>query len=258
VTQGGFSAETMADLLARDRNLLIFIHGFDNSFSDAMTAAAFNASWLSASGDPSTDMTVIAFSWPSLGQIFSPPIPWSDYQTDQHMAEMSGPHLMSFIANLDPIIAQARAGTPGIKTILLAHSMGNLALQSAVENWFLNGNGDDPLFDHVILAAGDCPADTFNRPSLARLSGLSHLAPRIGVYYSHADQILQLSMAVNLGTQRLGQNGPPNRTDAAVFPPATYTMVDCTHCQDYDFGFLTSHQYYRKSAQVRQIIAASI
>jgi hypothetical protein len=37
----------------------------------------------------------------------------------------------------------------------LSHSMGNLVLESAIENWFLNGNGGDLMFELAILAAGD-------------------------------------------------------------------------------------------------------
>ena len=43
-----------------------------------------------------------------------------------------------------------------------------------------------------------------------------------------------------------------------VFPQPPYTMVDCTSYKDYDFDFLTSHQYYRQSPTVRKIISESI
>lgn len=218
VAKGGFSRAAVADLSAPGRNLLVFIHGFDNTFSDALTRAAYNREWMAASGNPHADATVIAFSWPSKGELVSLPILTEDYETDQHMAEQSGLHLMSVFANLEPIIRRARASRPDLRVTLLAHSMGNLALQSAVENWFLHGNGSDALFDLAILAAGDCPFNTFGQPALARLSGLGLLADRIATYYSHADHVLQLSMVVNLGAQRLGQDGPLHRTDAAAFP----------------------------------------
>ena len=256
--QGGFPPNVVGDIANAGRNLLIFIHGFDNTFSDAVTRAGFNAAWLAASGNADANTSVIAFSWPSKGELVSFPIPQGDYLADQHMAQQSGLALMDFLANLAPIVAAARAAKPDLKVILLAHSMGNLALQSAVEAWFLNGNGNARIFDEAILAAGDCPCDTFNQPNLAKLSGLGLLAGRVSVYYSHVDHVLQLSMVVNLGAQRLGQDGPPNRTDPALFPPAEYAMVDCSEDTDYDFDFLTSHQYYRQSPKVRAIIAASI
>ena len=258
IKKGGFSAAVIADLSAPGRNLLFFLHGFDNTFSDALTRAAFNREWLAASANPQADTTIIAFSWPSKGQILGFPIPTADYQFDQHMAEHSGLHLMAFLANLDPIMRAMRASRPELRVTLLAHSMGNLALQLAVETWFLQGQGKDMIFDQAILAAGDCAYDAFGQPNPAGLTDLPLLARRVSTYFSHADEVLKLSKVINLGAQRLGQDGPENRTDATQFPPATYTMVDCSSDRDYDFNFLTSHQYYRQSPAVRAIIAGSM
>ena len=142
VNQGGFSQQAIGDLSDPGRDLLVFIHGFDNTFSDAVTRAALNREWLAGlPANAAADMSVAAFSWPSLGQTAGDfPIPQAAYLTDQHMARNSGLHLMTFLANLEPILTAARA--TGRRSVLLAHSMGNLALQAAVENWFLNGNGD--------------------------------------------------------------------------------------------------------------------
>ena len=256
VITGGWPANARDDLSQGGRDLLVFIHGFDNSFSDAMTRAAFNREWLAASAQPHADTMVVSFAWPSLGKVASFPILQEDYLTDQHMATASGLHIMAFFANLLPIVQEMRAR--GRRVILLAHSMGNLALQAAVEAWFLQGNGPANLFDEVILAAGDCTYDAFGFPNLARLSGLGKLSKKISVCYSHNDQVLQLSMAVNLGAQRLGQDGPLHRTDTAAFPPASFTMLDCSQFQDYAFDFMSSHQYYRQSEGARRLIAAQL
>jgi esterase/lipase superfamily enzyme len=251
VAIGNFAADPAGDLAGGGRDLLIFVHGFDNTFEDAITRAAFNREWLAASGVITADMAVLAFSWPSLGQAVSFPILQRDYLHDQHMARLSGIHLMSFFKTLEPIIAEARVA--GFRTFLLAHSMGHVALQSGLENWFLHGNGDTRLFDLAVLAAGDCGYDAFDHPNLARLSGLPRLAERVAIYYSHADNVLQLSLAVN-HVQRLGQDGPRHRTDTVAFPPTQFRMVDATEFRDYDFNFLTSHQYYRMSPMARASI----
>jgi esterase/lipase superfamily enzyme len=128
--QGGFSQQAIGDLSNAGRNLFVFIHGFDNTFSDAVTRGAFNREWLAASGMAAADTTVIAFSWPSKGKIVEFPILQGDYLFDQNMARNSGLHLMTFFANLEPILRAARA--KGRRVTLLAHSMGNLALQAAV------------------------------------------------------------------------------------------------------------------------------
>ncbi len=256
IRQGGFSDAARAALSTPGADLLVFIHGFDNTFSDALTRAAFNREWLAASGLPGTNTTVVAFSWPSSGRVVALPVLAEPYLADQHMARSSGLGLMSFLANLEPIIGAARARAS--RVTLLAHSMGNLALQSGVENWFLHGNGEAIIFDLSILAAGDARYDAFDLPSPAGLSGLTQLSERVAIYFSRADQVLQLSMVVNLGAKRLGQDGPHNRADPQAFPPGQFSMVDCTDIRDFAFDFMTSHQYYRMSPRVRSIMAAGM
>jgi len=256
VQQGGFSESAIGDLSQPGRNLLVFIHGFDNTFEDALTRSAYNQQWIAASGLPAADTTVVAFSWPSLGKLLSFPILWGDYQRDQTVAGQSGAHLMRFFANLLPLLTAARA--TGARTTLLAHSMGNWALQGAIEAWFANGQGDAEIFDEVILAAADERYDTFGFPMDGRLSGLHKLARRISVYFNNGDAVLALSAAVNLGARRLGQDGPLDKANTAKFPPGEYRMFDCSNIKDYDVGFLSSHQYYRSSPTVRADIAAVI
>jgi esterase/lipase superfamily enzyme len=253
ISKGGFSAQAVADLSDPGRNLLIFLHGFDNSFEDAITRAAFNQQWFLKSDVAGANTTVVAFSWPSLGKLISLPIPQEDYLHDQTVAGQSGAHIMSFFANLEPIVKSVRA--KGHRSILLAHSMGNWALQAGVESWFAHGNGAANLFDEAVLAAADERYDSFSYPAPGRLSDLKQLAKRISIYFSTADAVLCLSMVLNLGAQRIGQRGPHDRLDTSLFPPSTYRMVDCSNFDDYDRDFQGSHQYYRRSPKARADIA---
>lgn len=253
IEQGRFSQSAVDDLSDPGRNLLVFIHGFDNSFENAITRAAFNREWFAASGMPGADTTVVAFSWPSLGKLITLPFPDASYRRDQTTAGQSGLHIMSFFANLEPIITSVRA--KGHRVFLLAHSMGNWALQAAVESWFMHGNGDAFLFDEVLLAAADEVYNTFEFLPAGRLSGLDRLARRISTYASEEDAVLKLSMAVNLGAKRLGQAGPHNQADTVRFPPAKYRTVDCSGFRDYKVDLASSHQYYRRSPGVRTDIA---
>jgi esterase/lipase superfamily enzyme len=253
INRGGFSAEAQGDLSDPGCNVLVFLHGFDNSFSDALTRAAFNREWFAQSGVPAADTKIVAFSWPSLGQLISAGLPTADYQHDQTMAGQSGVAIMTFFANLQPLLLQARA--KGHRVILLAHSMGNWALQAAVESWFLHGNGSADLFDAVVLAAADEIFNSFSFNPPGRLSRLSTLARRIAIYFSRTDAVLQLSQTINFAT-RLGQEGPLHRDDAALFPAARFRMTDCSTFTDYDVNFQNSHQYYRRSLLARADIAA--
>ena len=256
IQSGGFSQSAIDDLSNPGRNLLVFIHGFDNTFENATTRAAFNREWLAQSGIAGANTSVVAFSWPSRGKLITLPFPDSAYLADQTMAGQSAVHLMSFFANLEPIVRAARAA--GNRVTLLAHSMGNWALAGAVESWFAHGNGDAALFDEAILAAADEKYDTFDFLPIGRLSGLDRLARRISTYASRRDDVLKISMAINHGVKRLGQDGPHDRFDTARFPPQKYRVVDCTGFNDYAIDLASSHQYYRRSPGVRTDIAKTV
>lgn len=136
--------------------------------------------------------------------------------------------------------------------------MGNQALAAAVESWFAHGNAAAALFDEAFLAAADEQYNTFDFPEPGRLSSLYRLATRISIYFSRDDWVLKSSELIHLGAERLGEDGPRNRSDTARFPPGQYRMVDCTAFRDYDFNFETSHQYYRRSPGVRTDIATTM
>ncbi|CAN5307554.1 hypothetical protein BH10PSE6_BH10PSE6_40770 [soil metagenome] len=251
--KGGFSQTAFDDLADGGRNILVFIHGFANSFENAITRAAFNREWFTDSKVADADTAVVAFSWPSRGQLITLPFPTLPYRSDQSAAGNSGMHLMRFFSNLLPILEKARSN--GRRTFLLAHSMGNLALQGAVETWFAHGNGEAHLFDEAILAAPDVVDSAFVAPG--PLLSLNRLARRISILYSNGDKVLDI-LSENLnGARRLGQDGPRDRDDIVLFPEATYRMLDCGGFTDYDVaGFQASHQYYRRSEGVRTAIAA--
>jgi esterase/lipase superfamily enzyme len=253
IGKGQFSQSAIDDLSDPGRNLLVFIHGFDNSFENAITRAAFNQQWFAASGLQGAETSVVAFSWPSRGKLISLPFPSAAYRRDQTTAGQSGLHLMTFFANLEPIITSARA--KGNRVFLLAHSMGNWALQAAVESWFTHGNGDALLFDEVILAAADEIYNSFEFGPTGRLSALDRLSRRVSVYASNEDAVLDISMAINLGAKRLGQDGPHDRSNTDRFPPAKYRTVQCGGFRDYRINLGSSHQYYRRSPGVRMDIA---
>src|SRR5260370_21480790 len=78
--------------------------------------------------------------------------------------------------------ASRRARAQGRRSFLLAHSMGNWALQVAVETWFAHGNGDAAMFDEALLSAPDEVHSTFEFGPFARLSALTRLSRRLSHY----------------------------------------------------------------------------
>src|SRR5262249_43053699 len=148
-----FSESAASELAYPDRNVLVFIHGLDNSFANAITRAAFNCAWFGQPGVVGADTVVVAFSWPSTGELIKHPFPDGAYRHEQMKAGQSGRHMMVFFANLQPVLTAARAN--GHRALLLAHGLGVRALQAAVESWFVHGNGDTFLFDEALLVAAD-------------------------------------------------------------------------------------------------------
>ena len=83
---------------------------------------------------------------------------------------------------------------------------------------------------------------------------MHRLAIRISIYFSAVDAVLAVSMPINLGAKRLGQEGPRERANTAKLPPAEYRIVDCTGFRDYAVDFASSHQYYRRSPDIAGVM----
>ena len=255
VTKGSYSDQAAAEIVGSGKNLLVFIHGFDNSFADAVKRAAYNAEWLRQSGIKAADTTVLAFSWPSTGALFT--FPHLDYESDQTKAGLSAFHLGWYLNTLDNLRRDYKRRNPNGKIFLLAHSMGNHALQGAIEWWFAQSGPAEIFFDEAILAAADEVYDTFEAKNDAKLSSLPKLAGRVTIYNSRGDVAMYLSTTLNLDC-RLGFDGPEDKTSETLYAPAKFRIVDCTDVKDYDPDNPpdATHQYYRRSIIVRRDIAA--
>lgn len=251
-TMGNFSDAVRAEIEATARNLLVFIHGFDNTFEDSLKRAAFNREWFADSGIPAADTTILAFCWPSAGTLFEslPNPPDAAYVADQNMAAKSCLHLAAFLRNVLTLVADFRRA--GRRSFLLAHSMGNHALSCAIPSFFANSTpGSLQTFSEAILPAADEVNTTLEVPG-AGMYRLRDLTERISVYSSLRDVAMDLSMAVNKNI-RLGYDGPADKTNASIYQPATFRSVNCTEVFDY-FGLIppdATHQYYRRSKTVR-------
>lgn len=280
VTPDVFSRDVQADIIGSGRNLLFFVHGFANSFSDAICRAAFNREWFAASGIPAADCTVIAFTWPSAGRVVNGgdviagaasilitllgfviskelKSPFANrYHEDQDNARSSGRDLARTLDRLAPLADAVRAR--GRKVFLLAHSMGHIALQGAFAAWTNSGQAPGFRFDEAVLAAADADFAFADRPP-PWLASMPILARRTSLYHSDEDKILMVSEAVN-GRRRLGETGPIDRDDPGTFAPDRFCFVDCARVQDRvgEKEIDYTHQYYRRIPAVRDDIAMTL
>jgi esterase/lipase superfamily enzyme len=255
---GDFSQAIKSQIIGPGRNLLVFIHGADNSFEDAIKRAAFNREWFAASQKSAANTSVVAFTWPSSDDFITlTQTPLDAYRADQTQAGKANVHLAQFLKNIDRLRDTFLAMHAGGKIFLLAHSMGNYALQAAVQGGFDEHAPNDLIFDQVFLAAPDEVPDTFERPHGGRLANLPKLCDRISVYYSRRDLLMLLSHAAN-GGDRLGFNGPTAKNDPKRYPEQKFRLLDCSDVLDYLPVGESSHQYYRKSKIVRADIVSAM
>ncbi|MFO7906356.1 MAG: alpha/beta hydrolase [Pirellulaceae bacterium] len=122
----------------------------------------------------------IFFSWPSQGGLLK-------YTVDANNVEWAVPHLRQFLVDVT-----RRSGATAVN--LVAHSMGNRALTSALRELELQLGAESALFNQIILAAPDVDAEIFRRdlaPALVRS------ARHVTLYASSNDQALATSKKVH-------------------------------------------------------------
>jgi esterase/lipase superfamily enzyme len=152
-----------------DKQVLVFIHGFNVSFDDAARRAA------QLSYDLAFPGATVLFSWPSHNSASE-----SAFKDDQERADASAVILKRFLEDVS-----AQTGAASIH--LIAHSLGNRVLTQALQ--MLASNPSPPRFRNTIMVAPAIDAAT-----LKRISGRIHLtSSRLTLYTSTKDLALQAS-----------------------------------------------------------------
>ncbi|MGA1342906.1 MAG: alpha/beta hydrolase [Hyphomonas sp.] len=205
-------------------SVLLFVHGFNTPFDDALIRSAQLSVDLSRRGIFDVGIPLL-FSWPSAGKLSL-----TDYRGDQDRSLSAAPYLEQF---LDVIAAQ-----PRVKRInIIAHSMGNRILTEALESYasdYLERHGREDLEFRIILVAADVDRDIFE----ATTGVLDNLRANVTIYTSDADRALHASEIVN-NKLRLGDtNGDKPFIRANPF----YQTVDATGIATELFGL--GHNYY--------------
>ena len=168
---------------AADKSAFVFVHGFNVTFEDAARRTAQIAYDLHFDGAP------IFFSWPSQGGLFK-------YTIDETNVVWAVPHLRQFLTEV--------AEQTGANRIhLVAHSMGNRALTSALRDLSFLPKDKRPHFNEVVLTAPDIDAEVFKRDIAPYIV---QTADRVTLYASSNDTALAYSKTVH-GYPRAGDSG---------------------------------------------------
>jgi esterase/lipase superfamily enzyme len=150
------------------RQVLLYIHGYNVSFSQAAVRAAQLGADLRVP-------TTAFFSWPSRATL-------KGYSADEATIEASEPFLIEFLMTL----ARAAGGEP---IHVLAHSMGNRALLRAIDRMLKQGIGGGVQFGQLLLAAPDVDAAVFTELATACTS----VSTRTTLYVCEKDKALEAS-----------------------------------------------------------------
>jgi esterase/lipase superfamily enzyme len=167
----------------KEKDILIFIHGFNVTFDSAIRRTAQLSYDLNFKGIP------ITYSWPSSGKI-------QDYMKDETSVQYTTPHLVEFLSNI------IDNKSPNVNIHIIAHSMGTRSLTNALKELSFKYYGKK-IFKNIILAAPDIDKDVFEVNLFPYIIKTTEL---MTLYASSDDSALKLSEKLHSG-QRIGQGG---------------------------------------------------
>jgi esterase/lipase superfamily enzyme len=193
--QRGFTAALGSEIKeTRRTRVLVFVHGFNNRFDDAVYRFA------QVVHDAHAQSVPVLFTWPSRGKMSL-----SAYTYDRESANFSRDALEDLLSMLER--------QPGVTEInLLAHSMGNWIALEALRTRSIRLAGKPGKLKNVLLVAPDVDADVFR----TQIRRIGHSGPKIALFVSQDDSALAMSQHIWGGEQRVGNVNPdaePYRTE---------------------------------------------
>jgi esterase/lipase superfamily enzyme len=174
-------AKRKTDSTGKPRRVLLFIHGYNNSFDAAVEDAARLASQVQFSVIP------VAFSWPSADQ-------FRKYGEDTDQVKISEVSFGDFLAEL--------IKRSPVEVVVVAHSMGSRLLTAGLYH-VGEINAPHPQLRHVVYAAADIAPDDFT----AHWTKFKFKDVGFTFYSSNHDSALDLSSLLHT-FQRLGDASP--------------------------------------------------
>lgn len=163
---------------AADRDLLVFVHGFNVNFDSAVLRAAQIASDMPFNG------AIVCYAWPSQGGI-------RNYSRDEAIVQRTATPLASFLSNL----AQSVGSRTRIN--ILVNSMGNRAVLAALSQLPQTVQQRRP-FRHVVFAAPDVSAARFH----TQVAAVTKMAQQVTLYACSGDTALKASRQLHRDPNR--------------------------------------------------------
>ena len=227
-TEDAFLREINRELAKRPpgkRDILVFIHGYNNTTSDALLRLGQFVQDTNYEGVP------VLFTWASAAQL-------TKYVYDLNSALTARPQFGELAALL------ARANVSGFD--VFAHSMGAFLTMEGVLNLELQGKFNRRgRLKTLVLASPDIDIDLFE----SQLAQMNTARDKIFVLISADDGALRVSRILSGGVDRLGAANAERVASLGV------NVIDLTEIDDSSSG---SHTKFAGSPEVVQLIGRGL
>jgi esterase/lipase superfamily enzyme len=195
------------------RRVLIFVHGFNTRFEEAVYRFA------QIVYDARVNVAPVLFTWPSGGNV-------TDYVYDRDSAMYSRDAL--------EVVLQALVKDPNVDSIsILAHSMGNYLAIESLRQMSIRDRGLSPKIRDVMLASPDIDVDVFRR-QIAEIDAGPRPA-QFTLFISRDDRALGLSSFLARDSTRLGALDPNKEPYRSILEQGRVQVVDLTNIASNDF-----------------------
>lgn len=227
-SDGGFIASINRELAKRPpgkREVLFFVHGYNNTISDSILRLAQFVD------DTDFDGVPVLFSWASAAKA-------SHYVYDLNSVLTARPR---FLQATDLI---RKTNADGFN--LFAHSMGSMLTVEAIVQADLAGEYNPAgRLRNVMLAAPDIDLDLFK----SQMAELNIEDRNFYIFVSQDDKALGFSRRISGGIERVGS------ANAAELAELGVTVIDLSEVEDSASG---SHSKFAGSPEVVQLIGGSL
>jgi esterase/lipase superfamily enzyme len=211
------------------RQVLVFIHGFNNRFDDAVFRFA------QIVHDSDAPVVPILFTWPSRGSVLA-------YGYDRESTAYSRNALESLLKAIsrDPAVGEIS---------ILAHSMGNSLALETLRQMAIRDGRVAPKIRNVLLAAPDVDVD-LAREAIVDMGPKAN-RPAFTLFVSQDDRALAVSRRVWGSEARLGAINPDQEPFRTQLEQANVTVLDLTKLKA---GDALNHGKFAESPEVVQLI----
>ncbi|WP_035201317.1 alpha/beta hydrolase [Agrobacterium tumefaciens] len=210
-----------------DGSVLVFIHGFNNHFEDAVFRFA------QIVHDSKTRSVPVLATWPSRGSLLA-------YGYDREST--------NFTRNAVEHLFQYLARDPDIKEVsILAHSMGNWLALESLRQMAIRNDGLPKKFKNVMLAAPDVDVDVFG----SQIADMGEQRPHFTLFVSRDDRALAVSRRVWGNVSRLGAIDPEQSPYREELAANAITVIDLTKVKA---GDSLHHSKFAESPEIVQLI----